>query len=88
MSLPGSNLGTWILYTDRSSQGIVLIALTGEIVRQAIKCYPITNNEVKYEAVHIGLELTREMRIEQIEIKIDSQLVVNQMQGNYVARVA
>ncbi|XP_070040804.1 uncharacterized protein [Nicotiana tomentosiformis] len=33
-----------------------------------------------------GLELAQELGIEQIVIKSDSQLVVNQMQGTYVAR--
>nr|XP_016505827.1 PREDICTED: uncharacterized protein LOC107823656 [Nicotiana tabacum] len=33
-----------------------------------------------------GLELARELCIEQIVIKSDSQLVVNQMQGTYVTR--
>ncbi|XP_075086117.1 uncharacterized protein LOC142168850 [Nicotiana tabacum] len=33
-----------------------------------------------------GLELVRELFIEQIIIKSDSQLIVNQMQGTYTAR--
>ncbi|XP_019223390.1 PREDICTED: uncharacterized protein LOC109205168 [Nicotiana attenuata] len=89
-----SNLGTSTLYTDGSSNikgaslGVVLISPSGKIIRQTIKYYPITNNEAKYEAMVVGLELAKEMGIEQIEIKSDSQLVVNQMQGNYVAREA
>ncbi|XP_075109202.1 uncharacterized protein LOC142180991 [Nicotiana tabacum] len=35
-----------------------------------------------------GLELARELRIEQVIIKSDSQLIVNQMQENYIAREA
>ncbi|XP_070040705.1 uncharacterized protein [Nicotiana tomentosiformis] len=90
----GSNSGTWILFTDGSSNvkgaglGIVLIPLSGEIIRQAIKCYPITNNEAEYEAVIAGLKLARELGIEQIVIKSDSQLVVNLMQGTYIEREA
>ncbi|XP_070034471.1 uncharacterized protein [Nicotiana tomentosiformis] len=81
----GANPGTWTLFTDGSSNvkgaglGIVLIPPSGESIRQAIKCYPITNNEAEYEAVIAGLELARELSIEQIMIKSDSQLVVNQM---------
>ncbi|XP_075086220.1 uncharacterized protein LOC142168942 [Nicotiana tabacum] len=83
---------TWTLYTDGSTNvkggglGICLISPSGEIVKQAIKYDPITNNEVEYEAVIAGLELTKGMGIDQIEIKSDSQLVINQIQGNYVAR--
>ncbi|XP_075085080.1 uncharacterized protein LOC142168315 [Nicotiana tabacum] len=88
----GANPGTWTLFTDGSSNvkgaglGIVLIPPSGESIRHAIKCYPITNNEAEYEAVITGLELARELSIEQIMIKSDSQLVVNQMQGTYTAR--
>ncbi|XP_070042858.1 uncharacterized protein [Nicotiana tomentosiformis] len=88
----GANLGTWTLFTDGSSNvkgaglGIVLIPPSGEIIRQEIKYYPITNNEAEYEVVIPGLELARELGIEQIVIKSDSQLVANQMQGTYVAR--
>ncbi|XP_075112531.1 uncharacterized protein LOC142182266 [Nicotiana tabacum] len=54
----------------------------------AIKCHPITNNEAEYEVVIAGLELARELEIEQVIIKSDSQLVVNQMQGTYIPREA
>ncbi|XP_075098061.1 uncharacterized protein LOC142175376 [Nicotiana tabacum] len=90
----GANPGTWIFFTDGSSNvkgvvlGIVLIPPSGESIRQAIKCYPITNNEAEYEAVIAGLELVRELSMEKIMIKSDPQLVVNQMQGTYTAREA
>ncbi|XP_070054196.1 uncharacterized protein [Nicotiana tomentosiformis] len=89
-----SNPGTYILLTDGSSNvkganlGIVLTPPSGEVIRQAIKCYPITNNEAEYEAVIAGLELAQELGREQIMIRSDSQLVVNQMQGTCVAREA
>nr|XP_016515349.1 PREDICTED: endogenous retrovirus group K member 8 Pol protein-like [Nicotiana tabacum] len=88
----GANLGIWTLFTDGSPNvkgaglGIVLIPFSGEVIRHATKCYPITNNEAEYETVIAGLELARELGIEQIVIKSDSQFVVNQMQGTYVAR--
>ncbi|XP_070013686.1 uncharacterized protein [Nicotiana sylvestris] len=90
--LNGANPRTWTLFTDGSSNvkgaglGIVLVPLTGETVHQAIKCHSITNNEAEYEAMIAGLELARELRINQIIIKSDSQLVVNQMLGTYLAR--
>ncbi|XP_075080310.1 uncharacterized protein LOC142165832 [Nicotiana tabacum] len=88
----GSNPCTWTLFTDGSSNvkgaglGIVLVPPAGETIRQAIKCHPITNNKAEYEDVIVGLELERELGIEQVIIKSDSQLVVNQMQGTYTAR--
>ncbi|XP_075098893.1 uncharacterized protein LOC142175796 [Nicotiana tabacum] len=81
----GSNPGIWTLFTDGSSNvkgtglGIVLMPPSGEIIRQAIKCYHITNNESEYESVIAGLELARELGIEWIIIKSDSLMIVNQM---------
>ncbi|XP_070011452.1 uncharacterized protein [Nicotiana sylvestris] len=89
-----SNPKTWTLFTDGSSNvkgaglGIILVPPTGETIRQAIKCHPITNNEAEYEVVIAGLELALELGIEQVLIKSDSQLVVNQMLGTYKAREA
>ncbi|XP_070025355.1 uncharacterized protein [Nicotiana sylvestris] len=90
----GANPGTWTLFTDGSSNvrgaclGIVLVPPTGETIRQAIKCHSITNNEAEYEGMIADLELARELGINQIIIKSDSQLVVNQMLGTYTAREA
>nr|XP_016442638.1 PREDICTED: uncharacterized protein LOC107768046 [Nicotiana tabacum] len=89
-----SNPGTWTLFTDGASNvkgaglGIILISSSGETIRQTIKCHPITNNGAEYEDVIAGLKLVRELGIEQIIIKSDSQLVVNQMQGTYTAKEA
>ncbi|XP_070014671.1 uncharacterized protein [Nicotiana sylvestris] len=63
----GSNPGTWTLFIDGSSNvkgaclGIVFVPPTGETIRQAIKCYHITNNEAEYEAVIAA----REARMQQ-----------------------
>lgn len=63
--------------------GIVLISPSRDIIKHAIKYYPITNNEAGYEVVVAGLQLAKEMGIDQIEIKRDSQLVFNKTQDNY-----
>ncbi|XP_070015310.1 uncharacterized protein [Nicotiana sylvestris] len=77
-----------ILVREDQGLGIVLVPPTGETIQQTRKCHPITNNEAEYEAVIAGLELARELGIEQVVIKSDSQLVVNQMLGTYIAREA
>ncbi|XP_022875765.1 uncharacterized protein K02A2.6-like [Olea europaea var. sylvestris] len=41
------------------------------------------HNEVKYEAVVIGLELTRSLELEHIRVFGDSQLVVGQIKGSF-----
>nr|XP_009606186.1 uncharacterized protein LOC104100622 [Nicotiana tomentosiformis] len=45
-----------------------------------LKMVPLTNNEAEYEALVKGLELARGLGSEVIEIKCDSQLVVNQVE--------
>ncbi|XP_070045549.1 uncharacterized protein [Nicotiana tomentosiformis] len=54
---------------------------SGETLRQAIRTIPLTKNEVEYEALIAGLELARGLNSAVIEIKCDSQLVVNQIYG-------
>ncbi|XP_075082161.1 uncharacterized protein LOC142166784 [Nicotiana tabacum] len=77
----------WTLFTDGasningSSLVIVLITPSGETLRQAIRIISLTNNEAEYEALVAGLELVRQLGPEVIEIKCDSQLVVNQVYG-------
>ncbi|XP_070034967.1 uncharacterized protein [Nicotiana tomentosiformis] len=77
----------WTLFTDRdfnvkgSGLGVVLITPEGEVLRHATKVFPLTNNEAEYEDLIAGLELARVLDYEVIEIKCDSQLVVNQVYG-------
>lgn len=48
--------------------------------------YPTTNNEVEYETLITGLLITKGARAWRLNVKCDSQLVVNQVQGKYEAR--
>ncbi|XP_070039957.1 uncharacterized protein [Nicotiana tomentosiformis] len=75
----------WTLFTDGTSNvkgsglGIVLVTPSGETLRQSIRTVTLTNNEAEYEALIAGLELTWGLDSEAINIKCDSQLVVNQV---------
>ncbi|XP_075087740.1 uncharacterized protein LOC142169734 [Nicotiana tabacum] len=79
--------GVWTLFTDVASNvkgpalGIVLIAPSEETLTQATRTVALTNNEDEYEALVAGLELARGLGSEVIEIKCNSQLVVNQIHG-------
>ena len=54
---------------------------------QAIQfSFPITNNEVDYEAMLLGLKLVLALDIMKIEIKCDSQQVVSQIKGEFKAK--
>ena len=42
-----------------------------------------SNNQVKYEALVLGLEILLQMGIKNVTIFGDSQLVINQVKGQY-----
>ncbi|XP_013699893.1 uncharacterized protein LOC106403624 [Brassica napus] len=85
--------GEWILHVDGSSNvrgagvGIVLTSPTGNTASRAVRCnFKETNNESKYEARIAGLTLPRQMGAENIQVFGDSQLIINQVQGEYQAK--
>ena len=69
--------------------GLVLISPERDIIQQEIKCgLKATNNEAEYEALITGLMLAKAMGNQKLDVRSDSQLVVNQLLGNYSARDA
>ena len=85
----------WQLLTDGSSRivgagaGLVLIMLEGKVIEYALKFqFKATNNGVKYEAGIAGLQLCKAIEVRRVNLKTDSQLVVNQILGEYEARDA
>ena len=79
---------SWQLLTDGSSRlvgagaGLVLITPEGKVIEYALKFqFKATNNEVEYKAVIAGLQLSKSLEAKRISLKIDSQLVVNQILG-------
>ena len=45
-----------------------------------------TDNEAEYEALIVGLKLTKELGVKSVEIFYDSRLVVYQVRGDYQAK--
>ena len=43
----------------------------------------MTNNEVKYEALVVGLDLTKALRAVRVVVHCDSQVIANQVNGDY-----
>ncbi|CAA7047599.1 unnamed protein product, partial [Microthlaspi erraticum] len=89
----GSHKGIWKLYVDGSSNirgtclGMVITSPTGELASRAVRCnFRATNNEAEYEALIAGLTLAHDLGARNLEVYSDSQLIVNQMQGDYQAR--
>ena len=45
--------------------------------------FPTTNNEVKYKALVVGLDLARAAGAENVVVHYDSQVVISQVNGSY-----
>lgn len=80
----------WILYVDGSSRhqgggaGIVLEGPNGIMVEQAlIFQFKVSNNQAKYEALIAGLKLARDLGVEILRCKTNSQLVEGHMNGTF-----
>ena len=64
--------------------GLVFVTPEGGILIYALSLTePCTNNEAEYEALIAGLELAIKMGIQDIRILGDSQLLINQVKGDY-----
>lgn len=82
----------WILFTDGASRGnpgasaigIVLKYSNGKIILKEGKSIGIhTNNYAEYSALLYGIECAKNAGAKLIEVRSDSQLLVNQMKGIY-----
>ena len=64
--------------------GVVLLSLEGDVVECMVRLdFPTTNNEVEYEALVAGLDLTRAAGATSVVIYCDSQVITNQVNGDY-----
>nr|GEU91096.1 reverse transcriptase domain-containing protein [Tanacetum cinerariifolium] len=82
----------WTLFTDGASNskgsrvGLVLIGPSGVEFTYALRLnFASTNNEAKYEAMLAGLRMARNIKVPNIDVKVDSKLVASQVNRGYVA---
>ncbi|XP_074299061.1 uncharacterized protein LOC141630082 [Silene latifolia] len=85
--------GTWILYIDGASNargvavGLVLRSPKGDMMVQAVKCeFKATNNKAEYEALILGMQMARVLKVKNQRVYSDSLLVVNHVNNEYVVR--
>ncbi|HPD07701.1 ribonuclease HI family protein [Patescibacteria group bacterium] len=81
-----------ISYTDGGARGnpgpagigVVLKTKNGETVGEWSKFLGITtNNQAEYRALLLALEEARSLGVEELECRLDSELVVKQLRGEY-----
>ncbi|XP_074351420.1 uncharacterized protein LOC141690527 [Apium graveolens] len=85
--------GAWTLKvdgsstSDRSGAGLILKSPEGFKIQTAISfSFLATNNQAEYEALIVGLKLSRTLRVQDLKIYSDSQIVVKQTNGEYIAK--
>ncbi|XP_024193523.1 uncharacterized protein LOC112197176 [Rosa chinensis] len=84
------SLQPWVLFFDgsrtdtRVGAGIVLENPAGDRFSYSFQlAFRCTNNQAEYEALIIGLKVLLEMGLRDVQIRGDSQLVINQLQEKY-----
>src|SRR4051812_50207173 len=88
----------WHMYFDRASRtipraelvagvGVVFISPQNHIIPRAFSLTePCTNNVAEYNALLIGLQLAHRLGVRKLQAYGDSELVVNQLRGEYKVR--
>jgi ribonuclease HI len=67
-----------------SASGFVIMSMDGQVVvKKGVYLGITTNNQAEYQALKLGLEEAKEMRIREVHVYMDSLLVVNQMLGKF-----
>ena len=67
--------------------GLQVRAPTGERIKQAIRLgFPASNNETKYEAFLVRIDLAQSVCLEKLIICSDSQLVMGKIKREYETR--
>lgn len=84
-----------IIYTDGGSRGnpgpsasgFVIMNDRQEVIAQGGEYLGITtNNQAEYHGVRLGLEKAKELGLRKVDFRLDSMLVVNQMNGIYTIK--
>ncbi len=84
--------GAWVLNTDGAARGNpgpaaaggTLVDPEGRLVESfSVYLGRLTNNEAEYRALLLGLALAHRHRVRCLEVRLDSELVVRQLLGQY-----
>jgi ribonuclease HI len=79
----------WTLYFDGSVRktgagvGLLFVSPLGEHMRYAVRLhFPASNNMAEYEALLCGLRIAIEIGVKRLDVRGDSQLVIDQVMKN------
>nr|GEW11868.1 reverse transcriptase domain-containing protein [Tanacetum cinerariifolium] len=82
----GKTLIVYLLASEESIR-LMLVDPEGKEYTYALRFkFETTNNKAEYEALLAGLRIAKEMKIQELIIFVDSQLVANQVNGLFEAR--
>jgi ribonuclease HI len=89
LPLPQIQAECWTLYFDGSvmktgaGAGLLFVSPLGEHMRYAVRLhFPASNNMAEYEALLCGLKIAIETGIKRLDVRGDSQLVIDQVMKN------
>lgn len=73
--------------SEESRVGIIIVSLEGRGHLEHALCieFLVTNNEIEYETMIMGLRITKELGVQDLKIYSDSQLIIRQVKGDYEA---
>lgn len=87
--------GTCVIYADgaispeRAGAGIVMCDANSHVVLLANRILPrLTNNEAEYAALIMALEVAVQQNAHVVEVRLDSEVIVNQMAGRFAVNSA
>ncbi|GJT78430.1 putative reverse transcriptase domain-containing protein [Tanacetum coccineum] len=73
--------------SDGSGAGLILVSIEGKEYTYALRFeFKTTNNEAEYEALLAGLRIATKMKIQELAIFVDSQLVANQREVSNIVK--
>jgi hypothetical protein len=85
-----TSMEPWTLSVDGASNlrgsgaGVVLEGPDGMMIEQSLRfAFKASNNQAEYEALIARMKLAREMEVTDLRAKTNSQLVTNQVSGEY-----
>ena len=80
----------WTIHTDGSSTqkrgeaGVIITSPKGDTLKYEVQLkFPVTNNEVKYEAILMGLRIAQALGVKNALLRSLSQLVIRQVKGDF-----